>query len=84
MATTKVTLSLDTVAFSLAKAAAARSGISVSAAISATLNQHLLGDYAPPAAPVDPAADAAAAASDLRFLAAAARYDTDGGLRAAG
>ncbi|MFE3195890.1 hypothetical protein ACFXHA_43305 [Nocardia sp. NPDC059240] len=84
MATTKVTLSLDTVALSLAKAAADRSGASVSAVVSALLNRHLLTDYAPVALPPDLAAEAAAAAADFELEAAAARYDDGRGMRAAG
>ncbi|WP_067904489.1 hypothetical protein [Nocardia vaccinii] len=85
MATTKVTLSLDTVALSLAKAAADRSGASVSAIVSATLNRHLLHDFAPAPTPADPAAEATAALADFERDAAAARYDDQGrGMRAAG
>jgi hypothetical protein len=88
MATTKITLSLDVVALSLARGAAELSGESVSAVVSGTLARHLLADYAPPALPPDHARDrreAAAAAAELELADAAEHHDGHGyGHRAAG
>ncbi|UFS95504.1 hypothetical protein [Nocardia huaxiensis] len=88
MATTKVTLSMDSVALSLAQRAAELSGSSVSAVVSAVLNRHLLTDYAPTPLSPNPDRDhreAEAAATDLELEAAAARWDDRGyGHRAAG
>lgn len=81
MATTKVTLSLDSTALSLARGASERSESSLSAVISDLVARHILTDYAPPVRPVSPAderAEAAAAAADLEFLDTAARYDGPG------
>ncbi|WP_162958810.1 hypothetical protein [Nocardia yunnanensis] len=47
MATREVVLRLDSVALSLAEAAAQRSQTSVDEVISGCLNRHLIGDYAP-------------------------------------
>lgn len=49
--TTKVTLSIDSVALSLAQRAAELDGASVSAVVSRVLRQHLLTDYGPPHGP---------------------------------
>jgi len=46
--TTKITLSVDSVALSLAQRAAELSGVSVSAVVSGVLRRHLLTDYGPP------------------------------------
>ncbi|MGH3929286.1 MAG: hypothetical protein ACRDTF_04845 [Pseudonocardiaceae bacterium] len=46
--TTKITLSVDSVALSLAQRAAELSGLSVSAVVSEVLRRHLLTDYGPP------------------------------------
>ena len=47
MAARQVVLRLDSVALSLAERAAELSGESVDEVISACLNRHLIGDYAP-------------------------------------
>ena len=81
MATTKVTLSMDSVALSLAHRAAEMDGVSLSAVVSKILRRHILTDYGPPPGP-DTAADwhrdEAQAAADLDLAEQAEHLDQDG------
>ena len=87
--TTKVTLSLDSVALSLAQRAAELDGASVSAVVSRVLRRHLLTDYGPPPGPctgADRRHDEEKASADLELADLAQRLDRDRrqGRRAAG
>lgn len=79
--TTKITLSVDSVALSLAHRAAEMDGSSLSAVISKVLRRHLLTDYGPAPGPVtgaDPRHDEDQAAADLDLAEQAERLDRDG------
>lgn len=84
--TTKVTLSVDSVALSLAQRAAELEGVSVSAVVSRVLRRHLLTDYGPSARPdtgADRQHDEDQAAAELDLAEQAARLDHDRGERRA-
>ncbi|MFN2494673.1 MAG: hypothetical protein ABR608_02020 [Pseudonocardiaceae bacterium] len=88
-ATTKITLSIDSVALSLAQRAAELSGVSVSAVVSRVLRRHLLTDYGPSRVPctiADRKHDEEQASADLELAELAEILDRDGGQeqRAAG
>jgi hypothetical protein len=86
--TTKITLSIDSVALSLAQRAAELGGLSVSAVVSKMLRRHILTDYGPSAGPgtaADRQRDEEQAAVELDLAEQAERLDQDGrGRRAAG
>lgn len=86
--TTKITLSVDSVALSLAQRAAELSGLSVSAVVSGVLRQHLLTDYGPPSGSstgADREHDEERAGADLELADLAEGLDRDWrGRRAAG
>jgi hypothetical protein len=79
--TTKVTLSVDSVALSLAHRAAEMDGVSLSAVVSKILRRHILTDYGPAPGP-DTAADwhrdEDQAAADLELAEQAEHLDQDG------
>lgn len=79
--TIKITLSLDSVALSLAQRAAEMDGLSVSAVVSKMLRRHILTDYGPPAGPdadADRQRDEDQAAAELDLAEQAQRLDQDG------
>ena len=87
--TTKITLSIDSVALSLAQRAAELDGVSVSAVVSRVLRRHLLTDYGPsrvPGTDADREHDEEQAAADLELAELAEILDRDDrqGQRAAG
>ncbi|MGH3906565.1 MAG: hypothetical protein ACRDTE_20645 [Pseudonocardiaceae bacterium] len=87
--TTKITLSVDSVALSLAQRAAELAGVSVSAVVSRALRRHLPGDYGPSAVActdAERADDEQQAGADLVLAELAERLDPAGGRgqRAAG
>ena len=86
--TTKITLSMDSVALSLAQRAAELDGLSVSAVVSKVLRRHILTDYGPSAGPytvADRQQDEDQAAAELDLAEQAERLDQDArGRRAAG
>lgn len=86
MATTKVTLSVDSVALSLAHRAAEIDGVSLSAVVSKILRRHILTDYGPapgPSTTVDWHRDEDQAAADLDLAEQAEHLDQDGQQRRA-
>ena len=86
--TTKITLSLDSVALSLVQRAAELDGLSVSAVVSKMLRRHILTDYGPSAEPytdADRQRDEDQATAELELAEQAECLDQDGrGRRAAG
>jgi hypothetical protein len=76
MATTRVTLDLDTLALVMAKSAAMLDNTTVDAVVSKTLTRHLIADYAPNVA-ADLDRDRREAIADAELEAAAARYDDE-------
>lgn len=77
--TTKITLSIDSVALSLAQRAAELSALSVSAVVSGMLRRHLLTDYGPPPVPrADADRDQEQARADLELVELADHLDDDG------
>ncbi|MGH4015320.1 MAG: hypothetical protein ACRDSL_15630 [Pseudonocardiaceae bacterium] len=89
MATTKITLSVDSVALSLAQRAAELSGVSVSAVVSRVLRRQLLTHYGPsrvPCTDADRKHDEEQAGADLEAADLAEILDRDGrqGQRATG
>ena len=86
MATTKVTLSMDSVALSLAHRASEIEGVSLSAVVSKILRRHILTDYGPAPGPYTAAdwhRDEDQAAADLDLAEQAERLDQDGPQRRA-
>ncbi len=80
--TTKITLSIDSVALSLAQRAAELEGVSVSAVVSRVLRRHLLTDYGPSRVPctgADRNHDQEQAGADLELAELAETLDRDGG-----
>ncbi|MEO7193735.1 MAG: hypothetical protein ABIZ05_02775 [Pseudonocardiaceae bacterium] len=78
--TTKITLSVDSVALSLAQRAAELDGVSVSAVVSRVLRRHILTDYGPPARPytgADRQQDEDQATAEVDLAEQAARLDQD-------
>lgn len=79
--TTKITLSVDSVALSLAQRAAELDGLSVSAVVSKVLRRHLITDYGPMAEFYTDAnlqRDTDQAAAELDLADQAERLDHDG------
>ena len=79
--TTKVTLSVDSVALSLAHRAAEIEGVSLSAVVSKILRRHILTDYGPAPGPYTAAdwhRDEDQAAAELDLAEQAERLDQDG------
>ena len=79
--TTKVTLSVDSVALSLAHRAAEMDGVSLSAVVSKILRRHILTDYGPAPRPdtaVDWHRDEEQAIADLDLAEQAEHLDQDG------
>lgn len=79
--TTKITLSVDSVALSLAHRAAEMDGVSVSAVVSKVLRRHLLTDYGPAPGPctgADRRRDEDQASADLDLAEQAEHLDQDG------
>jgi hypothetical protein len=74
--TTKITLSIDSVALSLAQRAAELDGLSVSAVVSKMLRRHILTDYGPCTA-ADRQRDEDQAAAELDLVEQAERLDQD-------
>ncbi len=78
--TTKITLSVDSVALSLAQRAAEIDGVSLSAMVSRILRRHILTDYGPPSVEpygADRQHDEDQAAADLDLADHAARLDQE-------
>ncbi|MGH3851838.1 MAG: hypothetical protein ACRDRT_19510 [Pseudonocardiaceae bacterium] len=78
--TTKITLSVDSVALSLAQRAAELDGVSVSAVVSRVLRRHILTDYGPSDRPytgADRQRDEDQATAEVDLAEQAARLDQD-------